>query len=770
MPAFVTQFARCKGRGRCGEFMAEGISAQKETGAREPHHRQWLEAGLRLVTSSAVRLHVFSVTTFVAAVLLTLTPVVVAQVLLPRFGGVPSVWSVTLAFSFVSIVVGGGYAYALTRYMPPLFGISLHACLSVLAASLSSSLAQSSVEPGAGAGYLWLFGTLIANAGLPLVLFTATIALLPTWLAGDGNTNFREVLHLRSVASSGVFFSLALYATVVDGHVGLSGQTTAFTVGVGLFALLVALAGRIAWLNRQSSDHIETADDIVPANDFNDAVSWSTRSLWILMAGMPAALLVAVTAWLSIDFVSAPIVWLSMLLIYCLSLHMGSRTASSRRTWLPAAMLVLVLLQLPASPFAGRMWLVVLSFFIASSSFHTYLYAFRPAARRRPEFARWITFGMAMGSSCAAFIAPHVFTGQFELIAFFIAALFCLPGLLIDSREPVNRQRIVGVACLLLALLMLETDAVHAWGKRGQQGIVLAVGGLATMALFLTREWVTQRVVLMLGLLAIGLAWPQGEPLLRADRSFFGTVQIPDNLKRASDVTAVMLGRAMETVRIGKGTQRIIAAESPDIAQLPVVPVPILVGVVGIGSGDIACTAGSGDAFRFFEINPRAINAARGAFPFLTRCTPQAPIVAGDMRQSLLREPDEAFDFLVVDLDTFEALPAHLLTVEAFRLYMSRVSDRGIFAVRLKNHSMDLVAPIASAINAIAGLQAAVIQSPVAQTAALDSTLIFVARHPQALDGVLTWPEAEGLPRSSTPPWTDDRLRLADWLRRNLLK
>ena len=61
------------------------------------------------------------------------------------------------------------------------------------------------------------------------------------------------------------------------------------------------------------------------------------------------------------------------------------------------------------------------------------------------------------------------------------------------------------------------------------------------------------------------------------------------------------------------------------------------VGVVGLGTGTLACYAQPGQTWEFFEIDPLMVRIARdsGKFHFLEDCAPDARITVGDARLEL---------------------------------------------------------------------------------------------------------------------------------------
>jgi hypothetical protein len=120
---------------------------------------------------------------------------------------------------------------------------------------------------------------------------------------------------------------------------------------------------------------------------------------------------------------------------------------------------------------------------------------------------------------------------------------------------------------------------------------------------------------------------------------------------------------------------------------------PKRVGVVGLGTGTIAAYGETGDYFRFYEINPLIVSIARGSFTYLRDTKAKVDITMGDARLSLASEAPQQFDVLALDAFSGDAIPVHLLTKEAFALYLRNLKPDGVLAVHTSNTYLDL-APV----------------------------------------------------------------------------
>ena len=120
------------------------------------------------------------------------------------------------------------------------------------------------------------------------------------------------------------------------------------------------------------------------------------------------------------------------------------------------------------------------------------------------------------------------------------------------------------------------------------------------------------------------------------------------------------------------------------------------VGAIGLGVGTIAAYGLPGDYIRFYEINPAITKIAEesGYFTYLRDSRARIEIVPGDARLSMERElangNPQAFDVLVLDAFAGDAIPVHLLTIEAFAIYLRELNPGGVIAIHVTNRYLDL--------------------------------------------------------------------------------
>jgi hypothetical protein len=177
---------------------------------------------------------------------------------------------------------------------------------------------------------------------------------------------------------------------------------------------------------------------------------------------------------------------------------------------------------------------------------------------------------------------------------------------------------------------------------------------------------------------------------------------------------------------------------------------------------------------RFYEIDPEVIRYAEGAgdyFTYLQDAAAEVEVVAGDARLSLQRELGagdvQAYDLLAVDVFSGDAPPVHMLTLEAFELYLAHLDAAGLIAANISTTHVDLK-PVMAGVAQQLGLSGVVVEDAGGDNPAIfRSRWVILARDPAAFAD----PRWDGYPALTTfydPDlrlWTDDYSNLVGILR-----
>jgi hypothetical protein len=409
------------------------------------------------------------------------------------------------------------------------------------------------------------------------------------------------------------------------------------------------------------------------------------------------------------------------------------------------------------------------SFVVLALACHGELYRRRPEPARLTEFYLWTSFGGVIGGTFAGLIAPHLFNRIAEYPILVLAALLAMPGALASGSSRFLPQSGPGLVLAALAAgpMWLHVRVPVNAALPIEIGLILLAGGMVLVRR--QPAWFFGLAVLAF---VIASLLPLFSPIEQV-RSFFGVHRVVED--RTGRFRLLLHGTTLhgaERVRNADGTA---VTGRPEPATYYYFGGPIgdaiaasraaqgrlaRVAVVGLGAGSLACHRQDGEAWTFFELDPRVVRIARdpALFRFLSACGPDMRIVLGDARLTLTASP-ESYDLIVLDAFSSDAIPVHLLTREAFAGYLSRLTARGVIVLHISNRHMALWRPAA----AVGGAEGLVVygkgQLP-PDTTDNDwrepAEVVVFARDVRDLGDLPAQPGWQRLNPDSRAAWTDD--------------
>ena len=721
-----------------------------------------------------VVLAAYTATIFLSALLLFSVQPLFTKMVLPRLGGSPAVWSVAMVF-FQSLLLGGyAYAHVLMTLKSRTAPVVVHlVVLAVAFTFLPLSISSGWAEPPASGYAFWLLGLFAASIGLPFFALAANNPMLQAWFVRTGHPQGPDPYFLYASSNIGSFLALLSYPVLLEPMLTLHAQNLLWTVGYGLLILLIGVCGFLLLRAPPLVLALNDGDEAAPAP------SWLQWGRWVFLAAVPSGLLIAVTAHISTDVAAAPLLWVLPLSLYLLTwvLVFQSRPLLPH-VWMlklqPLAIAgVVVLLAI-----GGEQNLLLtlgghqLCFFIIAMASHGELARTRPPARYLTGFYVALSFGGMIGGLFAGLVAPFTFSWIAEYPILLALAALCRPW------QPSRRGAMLlwvaaMVAALVLIALAYRTGAAETLLESWR---VWAIGAGAAMAAVLAVAMRLERFQLA-ALVALGLVlvrvYPLDEGRVETVRSFFGVHKIvvtPGGYyhvlmhgttihgaeKFLNDDGTRVTGRPepISYYHSDGGIGRAIAAIRARKSG------PLRVAVIGLGAGTLACQAKPGETWKFFEIDQTMVDTARNPkyFTYLSACMPDIKPVIGDARLTFAREPDAAYDLIVVDAYSSDAIPIHLATQEAMAIYKAKLAPGGAVVMHVSNRHLELASVVVGIADAN-GMKSWVYNEDSGRDAEyiFNTNVVVSARKPEDVGSLASdsyW--------QSTPPtpgewvWTDD--------------
>jgi hypothetical protein len=727
----------------------------------------------------------YTAAVFFSALLLFAVQPMFTRMVLPQLGGSPSVWSIAMVFFQTMLQAGYAYAHWLSKGKRRIVPIAVHLVVLVAAAlTLPLALAAGWGEPPASGTEFWLLGLFTISIGLPFFALAANNPLLQAWFVNTGHEDGKDPYFLYAASNIGSFLALLSYPILIEPIFAVQTQSRLWSIGFVVLTLLIAACG-VLLLRAPAKP---AATDEAPATP---KPSWLAIGRWIFLSAVPAGLLVAVTAQISTDIGAAPLMWVMPLSLYLLTwvLVFARRPAFSQSFMLllqPLAIAGVVALLLTSGyvPLLPNLAAHLLTFFVITMACHGELARSRPHAAHLTAFYVALSFGGMVGGLFAGLMAPHTFSWVAEYPILVVLAVLCRPAFAgrppaqrlfpaLEIERHINRWfwPVAVIAALGLILpaffgfQIVYADTDKLWA------VVLTLAGLSILFMRDPRK----SALLVAVALAVIRLYPTEEGRSDTLRSFFGVNLIYETYDHHFRV--IKHGSTLH------GAQRLLTADNkpPQGKPEPLTYYhaksamkqtidavrarkggPIRVAIVGLGAGSLVCWIEPNENWKVFEIDPTVIMAARDPkrFTFISSCKPDIPIVLGDARLTLAKEPDGAYDLIIVDAYSSDAIPIHLATREAMAIYKAKLAPQGVVTMHISNRHLELqsvVVGIAAANDMKAFVYTNDNEEEDEDNYIFGSDVVIAARAPEdigALNGAPTWVETAPTPGLRT--WTDD--------------
>lgn len=579
----------------------------------------------------------------------------IGKFILPWFGGTPAVWSTSMLF--FQLLLSGGYAYAYWLVKRPrqgwiqitLLGTTI-GLLALLGRVWSSPITPAASLRPADVSFpvFNIFLLLTVSVGLPYFVLASNGPLMQAWFSRVFPE--RSYARLYALSNVGSLLGLLAYPLLIEPTFTLRQQGWLWSGGFFLFALV---AGALSWRTRN-------ADESVRINSSSERPSFSLRVLWIILSGIASLFLLSVTNQISQEVAVIPFLWILPLAIYLLSFIFSFSDSRwyERRIYtllfcIASLGMLWVLLRAGSLNVLVQISVYGVLLFLATMICHGELYSLRPHADHLTSFYLMVSFGGAAGGIFVNLIAPFLFTGYWE---FYLSWLLTI---------------------LLLVVMLLPRFSAQV----NIQARVMGVSFLVAITL-----------------LAFGLN--QYQNALFVERNFYGVIRVTEFDQKA---VAMIHGMTVHGIQYLDDRARPTTYYVQDsgigllLQNYPREAKRLRVGVLGLGAGTLATYAQAGDVYRFYEINPIVVRLANGEgdyFTFLKDSKADVTVVTGDARISLAQELSSGqrqnFDILVLDTFSSDSIPIHLVTKEAFTLYLEHLAPNGVIAAHISNRHLNL--------------------------------------------------------------------------------
>jgi len=387
----------------------------------------------------------YAVTIFTSAFLLFQVEPIIAKMVLPWFGGSAAVWTTCLLF-FQTVLLGGYlYAHLAVRALKPSMQVWLHVVLLAVSLALLPVIPNPAWKPMGGEDPSWrILGLLAVTLGLPYLLLSATSPMVQAWYARTHEQ--AAPYRLFALSNAGSMLALVTYPVMVEPKLSTRHQAWVWSAAYVAFVLL---CGAVAWGARYG----RTLEEEIEEQDRRP--DWRRQLMWLSLSACGSTLLLAVTNNLTQNVASIPFLWILPLALYLLSFILCfeghgwydrstiirfrklAMVVNHRSTFLKLGVIALGGMGYGlGGNFLNPKLIVLVPLFAGGLAVccmvcHGELARLKPSHRHLTSFYLMISLGGALGGVLVGLVAPHFFTGYFELQ---IAVLWCAVMMVIVLR------------------------------------------------------------------------------------------------------------------------------------------------------------------------------------------------------------------------------------------------------------------------------------------------------------------------------------------------
>jgi hypothetical protein len=717
---------------------------------------------------------------FSMAFLLFVVQPMATKVILPQFGGTPGVWNTAMLFFQTLLLLGYLYAHVLSSILKPKWQIITHAALIAVACiGLPIAFQAPEAEVLSNTPIRALIWQLFAGVGIPFFAVSATAPLLQRWISYSNTSLAEKPYVLYSASNLGSMSALIGYILLIEPNATISFQM----MGWGYF--FIAVSAVLVIFAYMISGKAEGQKQSAALG----TTSAKQSLFWIFLAFIPSSLSLGLTTHITTDIASVPFFWVIPFAIYLLSFV--DAFANKPRIF-PIAKYIAPVLGIAclfalASNFMVKHTEVMLihlgAFAFIAFAIHGHLAARKPAIAHLTWYYVCLSIGGALGGMFNAIAAPMLLNSTFEypLVMFLATAVsYMLLRARQSSFNVKDELRFMGG---LLVGLVVITAIIYVWyalfyDKWEQMtghldGGAVSMGLLIASIAMLVLRRSTRTIVYSLAIafiLIIAGANMSTSSIVK-ERNFYGVSRV--YISGVANATILQHNTTVHGLQsldpefklaatsYYGGLDEIMGTRLKTVANEPI-------GAIGLGIGVVKCKTKPKQHMDIFEINPLVVRLAedKTIFTYLSDCPGEHDIVLGDGRLTMAQMPSQKYGTIIIDAFSSDAIPVHLLTKEAFAMYLDKLKDGGIIAIHITNRHLDL-RPLLAAQAEDAGLVAYTKFFNLDGLYHYNAFWVVMARSDATLAEMLGEPGWSKLvAKPDAKPWTDDYTNILPYLSR----
>jgi hypothetical protein len=672
-------------------------------------------------------LYLYTAVVFLTGFLLLAVQLVFGKITLPLLGGAPNVWLTSLAFYQTTLMFGYMYSYLMQRFISIKKQIVIHVGLFLLSLFfIPLSLDTSLLNDFSTTHAYSLFMVLATSVGIPYFMLTATSPLTQSWFGNTLHEKSNSPYFLYVASNLGTFISLMIYPFIVEPLMAVDLQSSVWSMLYIVEIALIACCGLTffyMYKKNINKDVKKESADIIKEEVKETIMTKQLLFKWVLFAFVPSALLSSTTTKLTIDIAPIPLFWVIPLGLYFLSFTIAFSENKKINRSFQATTIVLLILSLVNSLKYFEMNVLssaiiwVSTLFFLSINLHKKLADSAPSKEKLTLFYLFLAIGGSLGGIFTGIICPLIFNDYYEHnLLLLLAGIVCSYGFKTDFyKKHISDDRIYKLL-LLVVLPAIMFYFSYYQIKDIDTSVIYLILPIYSMFILTNVDksffkYSTPAIVMALSLSVLISMDVSG--FLHKERTFFGVYKITEGTNAENNKVHYLIHgstlhgaqiqspesevtKTLNYYSIDNGLNKAIQyyREKSKIEN---------VAIIGLGTGAMTCLFDKTENINYFEIDKAVADIAANDdyFSYLSNCKAPYDITFGDARIKIKNVKDNKYNIIVIDAFSSDAIPTHLLTLEAIKSYQDKLVDDGIVVFHISNRYLNLEPVISNIANSI---------------------------------------------------------------------
>ena len=588
---------------------------------------------------------IFGLTLLLSSSLLFLIQPVVGKIVTAQFGGGAQIWSVSLFFFQLILFLGYLFSFIILK-LDEKKQIIIFLGIVIIGYFFSQVPSYQIWAPvNFDHPVLTLLKKYFLYLSIPCFILGCVSTLLQKWFF---RLNWGEPYFLYSISNWGSLACLILYPFLIEPYLTINSTLNLWTA---LFLICLSLLIICSTIFYKKLSPIKQDVSVLKP-------SLKQMITWLSMSSLGTMFLVATTHHLTSDIAPIPFLWLLPLLIYLMSfsLNFKNNALYNKHNKLFFILLAQVMCYLTLESTDVDLQSIcynILLFFLGVNIVHGELFEQRGNPENLQYFYLMIAFGGMLGTLFINFIVPLFLSINNDI--YIVLTLF-----------------------LFFTLYIFRTQNLRLFFEKRFDHLY--------------------KVTIIIFVLGINFTLLKNDYIYH-ERNYYGSVSIEEvSTSNGRKFHKMVNGRILHGYQFLDINDRntptsyyhINSPLSLTFDALRTQKESLKVGLIGLGVGTAASYLKPGDEAIFYEIDPKIIRIAQEKFNYLKDAQGSHVIRQGDARVLLNREESNKFDLLLVDAFNGDAVPTHLLTLEAFSIYRKHLSKDGILLFHVSNKYLTL--------------------------------------------------------------------------------